>query len=116
MLTLQTLTWDSIPGRLQAGQEKFWHLRPLDCSAHNISKSEQVYIISVQAISPNAFKYNEDTSSNQVMMATPQSRNLKVSLIPKELAFSQIIIVTAASHPSSFYLIHHIYTTGSSIG
>ena len=61
MLTFQTLTLDAIPGRLRAEQEKFWHLRPLDCSAHNSSRSKKVYIISVPARSPNVFKYNQDT-------------------------------------------------------
>ena len=53
MLTLQTLTWDLIPGRLRAGQEKLWHLRPIGCSAHNISWSEYVYNINVPARSPD---------------------------------------------------------------
>ena len=49
------------------------------------------------------------------MMATPQSSNLEMSLFPMELLVSQIIVVTVASLPSSFYVIQLIYNAETAL-
>ena len=61
------------------------------------------------------WKTDSQRGFNQLILANLQLWNLEVSLIPKELAVSQIVIVTAASQYLSFFLCFspHIHNAGS---
>ena len=101
MLTLHTQTRDVISRRLRAGR-KFWDLRLLCCSAHNTSQSEEVYTISVPAHSPSV-KFLMNTPLDQLMLASPQQRNLDTFTFPSGAHSLTYVIITAESQPASIF-------------
>ena len=77
--------------------------RPVRCSAHITTQSEEVYIMGVPAHSSSVY-FVIDTSLDQLMLAAPQRRSLEVFTFPGALSLTDCY--SHCCKPSVKYLCH----------